>query len=199
MQRAYTSTVVSPVHLAVGVGLAVGFGVLTVMNGVPIWVSAVATVAMLIAAVHLSTVRLAIGAGRIVIGHGPWGGPGRTVPCEAVASATEERLRWPQVFGVGVRFHHRSERLTVRPGPTLHLELVTGEHLRISTRRPTDARALLSSLSEVEEESMGNKPTRPWFGPKRVGYGFRPQTWQGWAIVAAVAVAIIVIALAERH
>jgi hypothetical protein len=35
---------------------------------------------------------------------------------------------------------------------------------------------------------------RPWFGPKRVGYGIRPQTWQGWTIVAAATVVIIVIA-----
>ncbi|MGD0083076.1 MAG: hypothetical protein ABSD78_07750 [Acidimicrobiales bacterium] len=36
---------------------------------------------------------------------------------------------------------------------------------------------------------------RPWFGPKRVGYGFRPQTWQGWLIVAVFVVAVVVIAL----
>jgi len=36
---------------------------------------------------------------------------------------------------------------------------------------------------------------RPGFGPKRVGYGFRPQTWQGWLIVAVFVVAVVVIAL----
>lgn len=35
---------------------------------------------------------------------------------------------------------------------------------------------------------------RPWFGPKRVGIGLRPQTWQGWAITAAAVIVIIVIA-----
>jgi hypothetical protein len=35
---------------------------------------------------------------------------------------------------------------------------------------------------------------RPWFGPKRVGYGLRPQTWQGWLIVALFVVAVIVVA-----
>jgi hypothetical protein len=24
---------------------------------------------------------------------------------------------------------------------------------------------------------------RAWFGPKRIGCGIRPQTWQGWVIV----------------
>ena len=27
----------------------------------------------------------------------------------------------------------------------------------------------------------------PWFGPKRVaGWGWRPQTWQGWAVIAGM-------------
>ena len=32
---------------------------------------------------------------------------------------------------------------------------------------------------------------RPWFGPKRVGWGIRPQTWQGWLITAVVIAAIL--------
>jgi hypothetical protein len=35
---------------------------------------------------------------------------------------------------------------------------------------------------------------KPWFGPKRVGRGGRPQTWQGWVFVlAGVAVEALVI------
>jgi hypothetical protein len=34
---------------------------------------------------------------------------------------------------------------------------------------------------------------RPWFGPKRVGYGLRPQTWQGWLAVLVLVAAIIVV------
>lgn len=33
---------------------------------------------------------------------------------------------------------------------------------------------------------------RPWFGPKRIGFGIRPVTWQGW-VVTVVAVAVIVL------
>jgi hypothetical protein len=33
---------------------------------------------------------------------------------------------------------------------------------------------------------------RPWFGPKRFGWGYRPQTWQGWLVTALSVVAIIV-------
>ncbi len=36
---------------------------------------------------------------------------------------------------------------------------------------------------------------RAWFGPKRVGFGLRPQTWQGWAVVAVLAVAVVVVGL----
>jgi hypothetical protein len=39
------------------------------------------------------------------------------------------------------------------------------------------------------------RPGRPWFGPKRVGYGVRPQTWQGWAVVMVPAVIAVVVAL----
>lgn len=31
--------------------------------------------------------------------------------------------------------------------------------------------------------------TRPWFKPKYVGYGATPITWEGWALVAAFALA----------
>jgi Ni/Fe-hydrogenase subunit HybB-like protein len=43
----------------------------------------------------------------------------------------------------------------------------------------------------------GNRPgRRPWFGPKRIGYGLRPQTWQGWLVtVGFVAVVILIAAL----
>lgn len=33
----------------------------------------------------------------------------------------------------------------------------------------------------------------PWFGPKRVGWGIRPQTWQGWLVIAAFAIILILI------
>lgn len=36
---------------------------------------------------------------------------------------------------------------------------------------------------------------RTWFGAKRIGYGIRPQTWQGWTITAVFVLAVIVVAL----
>ena len=35
---------------------------------------------------------------------------------------------------------------------------------------------------------------KPWFVPKRYGYGAVPISWEGWALVAAFAVAIAALA-----
>ena len=40
---------------------------------------------------------------------------------------------------------------------------------------------------------MTQNDRRPWFGPKRVGYGLRPQTWQGWTLMLAAAAVIVVV------
>ena len=39
---------------------------------------------------------------------------------------------------------------------------------------------------------------RPWFGPKRIGWGYSPQSWQGWAITLALPVLVIIIVLLTR-
>lgn len=42
--------------------------------------------------------------------------------------------------------------------------------------------------------------SRPWFGPKHVGFGLRPQTWQGWVVIILVVAAVIVVRLVvARH
>jgi hypothetical protein len=43
------------------------------------------------------------------------------------------------------------------------------------------------------ERRSPDSPDRLWFGPKRVGWGLRPQTWQGWAVTLAVIIAVIII------
>lgn len=40
---------------------------------------------------------------------------------------------------------------------------------------------------------------RPWFGPKRFGWGIRPQTWQGWAIVLAFVVIVTLVLVLIWH
>jgi hypothetical protein len=39
---------------------------------------------------------------------------------------------------------------------------------------------------------------RPWFGPKRNGFGVRPTSWQGWAAIAVGLVLELVI-INEAH
>ncbi len=46
---------------------------------------------------------------------------------------------------------------------------------------------------------MSNGPSRPWFGPKRVGYGLRPQTWQGWALILGLVAVVIVVVVILGH
>ncbi|NYI58878.1 hypothetical protein BKA22_001623 [Cellulomonas soli] len=36
----------------------------------------------------------------------------------------------------------------------------------------------------------------PWFGPKRIGWGLGPRTWQGWAVTVGGAALVIVLARA---
>ena len=46
---------------------------------------------------------------------------------------------------------------------------------------------------------MSNDEHRPWFGPKRIGWGYRPQTWQGWLIMLAFTVIVVLIAVLASH
>jgi hypothetical protein len=39
----------------------------------------------------------------------------------------------------------------------------------------------------------GSTGRRPWYGPRRVGFGYGPQTWQGF-LVSALSVAAVVVA-----
>ena len=41
----------------------------------------------------------------------------------------------------------------------------------------------------------GQQDRRPWFGPKRIGFGLRPQTWQGWLIMAVFIAAVVILAI----
>jgi hypothetical protein len=155
----------------------------------------------------VSTVRLVVGPERIVLGWGPLAWPRRSVPSASVVEVATEDLSAAQVFGLGVPWRRRMTRLIVRPGPTLALTLSSGECIRISTPDPpaaarviraahTDARSgptVSSSTSSDERDvPMIDETARPWFGPKRVGIGIRPQTWQGWLVVLGPAALLVI-------
>jgi hypothetical protein len=40
----------------------------------------------------------------------------------------------------------------------------------------------------------GTPGKRPWFGPKTVGFGYGPRTWQGYLLVAVGVIPIIIVA-----
>jgi hypothetical protein len=40
---------------------------------------------------------------------------------------------------------------------------------------------------------------RPWFGPKRIGWGIRPQTWQGWLVTLVLAAVLATVITLELH
>lgn len=46
---------------------------------------------------------------------------------------------------------------------------------------------------------MERNTSRPWFGPKRVGVGLRPQTWQGWTVTLAFVALIIATGIIGSH
>lgn len=119
--------------------------VITAVSGSAPWVTVVIAVAGVLAAVHLSTVRISVGDGRKCLGQGPWNRPARQIAVDTIVAARSLDLGWAQTFGLGVPFHRKTARLTVRPGPTLSLQVVTGEHIRISTPDPNAARELLAA------------------------------------------------------
>jgi hypothetical protein len=38
----------------------------------------------------------------------------------------------------------------------------------------------------------GSTGRRPWYGPKRFGYGYGPRTWQGFLVTALSVLAVII-------
>jgi hypothetical protein len=45
----------------------------------------------------------------------------------------------------------------------------------------------------------GQRPEKPWFRPKLIGYGFTPNTWQGWLITFFGAAKVAAIILSINH
>ncbi len=62
--------------------------------------------------------------------------------------------------------------------------------MRDSTQYSNDPGLPGSGLPGSGGPGLAGPGKRPWFGPKRAGRGYRPQTWQGW-IVALLMVAVI--------
>jgi hypothetical protein len=144
-RRAYSSTVTSRWHLAVGLALSIAVVILMLALGSGPWLAIGAAVACIATAAFVSTVRLMVGNGRIVLGQGPLARPRRSIAVADVVSATTADLTWSQVFGLGVPRRGRATRMTVQPGPTLVLVLASREEIRISTPHPDQAVEVLTA------------------------------------------------------
>ena len=154
-KRAYSGTVVSPGHLIAGA--AAGVLLAAVMPADQLARLLVAAVVFL-TGIYLATVRIAVGQKLIVLGQGPLGRPRWGIPLLDVADAQALSLSRAQVFGIGVPWHRRTTRMTVRPGPTLVLRLTTGDYVRISTPDPCAAVAIIRS-------ALPSRPDGPATGP----------------------------------
>ena len=206
-REAYTSTVMSVGSIAVGMVMAIVLAVYLRWMGAPVIVVAVSAASVVACAVYVSTVRLVVGADHLVLGSGPWAWPSRVVSYDDIVEVGTRDLSLSQVVGLGTGSPLHLTRLTVRAGPTLCVVLRSGEQVRVSTPHPDQAvRLITGSAPGATIESTSPNATlkavasdrrsdpRPWFGSKRVGFGIRPQTWQGWAITIAGALAMVEIA-----
>jgi hypothetical protein len=144
-RQAYTSTVVAPVQVIIAILLAPAVVVPVGLVGAPAWQLALVAVVIVATGVHLCAVRLTVGRDRLLLGQGPWGRPARVIAATSVWDARGVTLGWSQIFGLGMPFHWRASRLTIRPGPTLCLTLRSGEHIQISTPDPGAARRVLDA------------------------------------------------------
>ncbi len=197
----YTSTVTSW-RTAVGAALAAGAlsaAILLIVGstGAQFAVAFGPVVLLgLLVSVHLATVRLTVSADGVGIGSGIRGRT-RWIPANEITAAGTTQLSWPAVFGAGLPVAWRSTRLTVRAGRALALRLASGERVWVSTPDPDAATALLGAIdSDNDKEDVAVRSARrPWFGPKRVGWGYRPQTWQGWTLTLGFVVTITLVAL----
>jgi hypothetical protein len=48
-----------------------------------------------------------------------------------------------------------------------------------------------------DDNQFGPDPSgrgkQPWFGPKRIGFGYGPRTWQGYLVSAVMAVLLVIV------
>lgn len=147
-RSAYTSTTVAPLQVAAGVVVAAALLVANASVEGPTWLAIVCALLAVVSAVHVATVRLSVGSGRVVLGQGPWPTRGRVIDAGSVLAAEHLNLSRAQVFGIPMPRHRRTTRMSIRPGPTLALTLRDGEHIVISTPDPDTAIRLLPTLQE---------------------------------------------------
>jgi hypothetical protein len=163
--RAYSSTVVAPGQVIAGLAAgaaAIAWLLLTLPVRSPV-IPLLAGALIAVSGVYLGTVRLAVGRGYLVLGRGPFGSRGRRIPLALVTDARAESLSAAQVYGLGMPWHWRTTRMTIRRGPALALTLASGEHITISTADPRAAVAIIRDADQRPpgQEARPGGPARP--------------------------------------
>lgn len=217
--RVVTSTVTGVMWGAATVaGTVLFFALVVAAFTTPLWAKLVivAAVGLASAAVVFPT-RVNVSVNERGVRYGRTAGHSRWIPREQLAAVESIPVGAGAVVGVGVRLSEATQRRIVRAGWVLHLSLKSGEEIWLSTRTALDAHEVFPGAESGHDAKdsadsghagavpapAGDRPTgdreektvadrKPWFGSKRVGIGIRPQTWQGWVIVAVGIVVVIV-------
>lgn len=143
----YDETLVAGAQVAVSVAIAVVLAVVLVGIRTSLWPFAI-VVFLAVGGVGVYLAGISVTATRtyIEIGQGRGERDPRRISRDDIVAASAADFSWAQVFGVGLPRDPRTTsttRVTVRPGPTLVLELRSGEVVRVSTPDPARALAVL--------------------------------------------------------
>ncbi|MDQ2797572.1 MAG: hypothetical protein M3Y06_10475 [Actinomycetota bacterium] len=160
MADTYTSTVIAPAQIALGIvsGLVIAVVLLAIDAG--LWPLAI--LALLVAGgigYYLAPLTVSIDARHLVISQGRGDKHERIVPVDDITVVEVRTLTWQQTFGIGIESDDLTTRLTVRAGPALFVSLISGEEVRLSATDPDDAVAALAR--PVPPPPLPPSPTPP--------------------------------------
>lgn len=143
----YDETILATSQLAVSAAIALVLALVLIGIRPSLWPFAI-IVFLAVGGVGVYLAGISVVATRtyVEIGQGRRERNPRRISNDEIVAASAAELTWGQVFGVGlprIAGTTRTTRMTVRPGPTLVLELGSGEVVRVSTPDPARALAVL--------------------------------------------------------
>lgn len=133
----YSETTVAPAQIATSVAIGVILAVIVVGVRLSLWPFAIIVfVALSAAGVYLAGTGISATRTYLEISQGRRERDPRYISNDEITVIAAEQLTWSQVYGIGLPRADKNTRLTVRPGPTLMVELRTGEVIRVSAAEP---------------------------------------------------------------
>ena len=140
----YSSTVVAPAQIALGVvSAAAVVAVLLALDG-GLWPFAVLAVLLVAGATYfVASMTVSIDSAHLVVAQGRRDNDERIIPIDDITAVEPRVLTWQEAFGIGIESDDLTTRLTLRAGPALFVSLISGEEVRLSTGDPHAAMAAL--------------------------------------------------------